>query len=125
MPVESVAHGNTAAAAIRQTGSGPPRLSRIQRVSDANDQFAGAGGLSPVVSTVFSLVVVVVPSGVEVVVSVLVDASFEQPVRPRVPRLATTTSDRSNFIYQPFNGECFAGMLPEQLYHSRDARRRI
>ena len=77
------------------------------------------------VSTVFSDVVVVVPSGVDVVVSVLVDASFEQPVSPRVPRLATTTSDRSHFIHQPFNRECFAGGVPEELYHSDDARRRI
>lgn len=69
------------------------------------------------VSTVFSEVVVVVPPGVEVVVSVLVDASFEQPVKPRLPRPAKTTSDRIHFIYQPFNRECFAGKTPKELYH--------
>lgn len=120
MPVESTPHRNEAAAAIRQTGSGPPRLSRNLHVFDASNQFAG-GGFSPDCSIVVSVFLVVSPSGVETVVSVVLEDSFEQPLKPRVPRLARTTSDRSRFINQPFNWECFAGTTPRELYHSPDA----
>jgi len=70
--------------------------------------------LSPVVSIVFSVVVVVVPSGVEVVVSVLVEASFEQPVKPSDAIPVNTTSESIHFISLAFRGECERAMCPNK-----------
>jgi hypothetical protein len=79
-------------AAARQTGK---RIAAAEPQSVIKvDQLAG-GGFSPDCSTVFSVVTVVSPLGVEVVVSVLVEASFEHPVKaPTDTRLASTTSER-------------------------------
>jgi hypothetical protein len=67
----------------------------------AESQLAG-GGFSPVVSTVFSSVVVVDPSGVVTVFSVVVEASLLHPLRPSVTVPRTTANDKSRFIFLPF-----------------------
>ena len=82
------------------------------------DQLAG-GGLSPVFSTVFSVVVVVSPPGVVVVVSVLVAAFSAQPVNPPSDTSPVkTTKDRTHFIEQPFDREWrIASNVLKQLYN--------
>lgn len=90
------------AAAVRQTGKRAAAAEPQQVVKI--DQLAGGGGFSPDCSTVVSVFVVVSPSGVDVVVSEVVEVSFEHPVKPPTETSpAITTNDRNHFIIKPFN----------------------
>ena len=77
------------------------------RGSAAEAQFAG-GGFSPLVSTFFCSVVVVDPSGVVTVVSVVFEASLSHPIKPSdIPPMMVANA-RNRFIFEPFYAELFA-----------------
>jgi hypothetical protein len=61
------------------------------------------GGLSPVCLTSFSVVTVVVPPGVVIFVSCLVDAVFEHPTNPMDTSPTNTIAAIIRFIFNTFS----------------------
>jgi hypothetical protein len=61
------------------------------------------GGLSPVCLISFSVVIVVVPPGVVIFVSCVVDAVFEHPTKPMDTRLTTKIAAIMRFIFKTFS----------------------
>lgn len=61
------------------------------------------GGLSPVCLTSFSVVIVVVPPGVVIFVSCLVDAVFEHPTNPMDTSPTITIAAIMRFIFNTFS----------------------
>jgi hypothetical protein len=70
--------------------------------STTKNHHSAGGGLSPVVSTSLVTVVVVVPSGVETVVSSVVDDFSEQPTIPMESIPNASIKQKTRFMFRPF-----------------------